>query len=849
MKYFYRILILLGVFIGSVWFMGRNMKEEKFTLRSTVEMSEATFPTVDLVVGDNRINTLYGYAGNVDVGSFRESMLPLDTTQSFVMEINENQTVIKKVMYELIDIATDNVLDSGTISALDKKDDKRTVKITIKETMESDKEYALKLTTVTDTSKKITFVTRVKRLENSYLAQKLAFVEQFHAATLDKEEFQSYTSYLNPRKLTVDNSTLNRVTIESGTELVTWSVMEPEVIETFIPTVKEIDQETMSVQLRYVVKAKDLDTEGNVIEDSTSQYCVEEFYRIRYSKTKTWLLAYERTIEEVFDFNQADLSKGTIPLGVSHTNEINMMSSENNQCVSFVRNGTLWYYQLDNNKAVRVFSFGEDAYSAGYNEHDIRILKLDDKGNIDFVVYGYMAAGDYEGRIGLVAYKYYRQENRIEEQVFIPLQEPYEVVRENVAGFSYLSDLDIFYFSVNDVIYSYNVNNNALTTIANDVKKDSYMLSDKGQFIAWQNASNIMESTKISILNLETEENYAILAGAEEQIKVLGVFNQYVIYGIANATDILRDMNGSNDIVPYYKVAIADSKGNVVKEYASEGFYVTKIQVKDNVIELNRVRKNGAVYEEVDKDYIMNQIVESKKKITSEEVMYGKLLKEQFIVLTEGFSVEKVPKYTTTVQTIITEDSTVHFEEYYSNDIKYYVYATGHLVDAYESAAEAIQVADSMMGVVMDSNNYVVWERGIRATKNSINALTPVYSDGQLDSVGAALTMLLKYNQIAVDAELIMDQQESMYGILEKYMDTDPVNLTGCSLNQVLYYLNKKRPVIAMKNATQAVLITGYDEGSITIIDPLNSTNTKMGMTAATDMFNAAGNVFIGYTK
>ena len=55
--------------------------------------------------------------------------------------------------------------------------------------------------------------------------------------------------------------------------------------------------------------------------------------------------------------------------------------------------------------------------------------------------------------------------------------------------------------------------------------------------------------------------------------------------------------------------------------------------------------------------------------------------------------------------------------------------------------------------------------------------------------------------------------------------------------------------MFAMKSDMDAVLVVGYDSLNVTLFNPLDSTVEKMGMEDAGEMFENAGNVFLGYLK
>ena len=82
--------------------------------------------------------------------------------------------------------------------------------------------------------------------------------------------------------------------------------------------------------------------------------------------------------------------------------------------------------------------------------------------------------------------------------------------------------------------------------------------------------------------------------------------------------------------------------------------------------------------------------------------------------------------------------------------------------------------------------------------------------------------------------------------ILRKHLKT-PVNLTGCTVDEVLYFVSKENPVIAITNGNHAVLITAYTETTVTWFDPVTGNNTKMSLTSAEKHFGDSDYVFISY--
>ena len=79
--------------------------------------------------------------------------------------------------------------------------------------------------------------------------------------------------------------------------------------------------------------------------------------------------------------------------------------------------------------------------------------------------------------------------------------------------------------------------------------------------------------------------------------------------------------------------------------------------------------------------------------------------------------------------------------------------------------------------------------------------------------------------------------------------DAQVLELSGCSLNSVLYYVNQDIPVLALCNDGNAVLIVGFNELNTVLMDPLTGEVFKKGMNDSTQWFEENGNSFITYIR
>ena len=75
------------------------------------------------------------------------------------------------------------------------------------------------------------------------------------------------------------------------------------------------------------------------------------------------------------------------------------------------------------------------------------------------------------------------------------------------------------------------------------------------------------------------------------------------------------------------------------------------------------------------------------------------------------------------------------------------------------------------------------------------------------------------------------------------------IDLTGCSLENVLYEVSAQRAVIARTGADSSRVIVGYDEYNTYLLNPATGEVAPYGMNDSTALFQRNGNVFITYLE
>ena len=237
----------------------------------------------------------------------------------------------------------------------------------------------------------------------------------------------------------------------------------------------------------------------------------------------------------------------------------------------------------------------------------------------------------------------------------------------------------------------------------------------------------------------------------------------------------------------------------------------------------------------------MNQKNTAAQAIKLTTRITDKALTEKYISLPAGYVMQSLPKTHATKSVMITEDTTFHLKEEDTNATKkYYIYAYGGITGSYGDASKAI--ADEQMGVVMDSDSHIIWERGGKFLSKEIAGIT--YPSGNISTIKASTQMLLQAAQVTTTVSEL--KGSTIMKMLRSHLDT-PVNLTGCTVDEILYFVSSEKPVIAMESSGHAVLIIGYDSSSVTWMDPATHRKRKVSLNQAEHMFKQAGYVFVSY--
>lgn len=838
-----KAVVLIAVFCSGILGFGQLTNHTNQDL--TAEMADATLPVVSFSVknADSKemtaLNELRGYTSQMNGIYMRDTITPIHEDRVLPVQVDLYETKVDGISYEIRSLDMERLIVDTEVEKYEQKDGRITANLQIQNLLEPNEEYLfiLKLRSKKDT---IYYYTRIIEEQSCYSGECAAFTLDFHKKTFDKEGSKSLAVYLEPNA-SGDNSTLHKVDIHSSLKQVAWAQLDAKPLTSPIPSIKETNSSYTVVMLNFLVAA-----EG--IKGEMEYYNVEEYYRVRYTKERMYLLNYERTMEQMFRAENVETYENYLQLGI-RSEDVEFASNEKGTVVSFVQGGELWSYNETSSQLARVFSFiGNEGVDAreNYGEHDIRIISVDETGSVDFVVYGYMNCGRHEGKVGISVYHYDSVANTVEEELFIPSEESYQVMKADLGQLMYENSQGIFFIMLEGTVYRIDLSNMKVKEYITGLKEGLYAISDSHKYFAWTDGQEKNKSEKIHFVNLDTEEQKEISAKGDEYLKPLGFIEEDFVYGAADASDLFLDLAG-NQIVPMRKIRIVEADSlDVLKSYEKEGYFVEDIVIEDYIMYLNRIQFNGVAYVEAPQDTIMDREGDKAAVVGTHTTVTEVKETQVQLFLAEGIT-QTEPKILTPKEVVLDKNREVALNRS-GKESNYYAYARGDVLRVTDDLKEAISVANEQMGVVIGKKQQYIWKRARKFNAPAIEVAVGE-QDANASSLARCISAMLEQASININVTALIEQGKTPKEILETTMeDVTALDLTGCSIEEVLYYINLGAPVLAIKSGTQAVLLTGYDSSGVILFDPLANSSSKMSLSDAEELFLEAGNVFFGYT-
>ncbi len=834
-----RIAVCVVVFLASALIIGSIMNQGHNNM--TMEMAPATLPMITMESGGVACNELHGNTVEMDVAYQKDCITLLGEGRQANFTVDTFGREITGISTEVRSIDGSRLIENSEVTGWKANGKSFSVSLTLKDLIDTNTQYSLTLILELEGEQKVYYYTTILWNDDVHISEILEFATDFHGKLYDKEMAKELTKYLESNSKLTDNGTFHKVNIHSSFQQITWGSLEPVQEDAASIRLTQISGNVASLLMDFVVSTG----EGK----NKIYYNVEEYYRVRYTSERMYLLDYERTMTQIPDTTRM-YANDKILLGITDEN-VDMMESADGNTVVFSDMGQLLSYNAATNGLTVIFSFYDKDNADRrtlYDNHGIKILDVDEGGNVKFAVYGYMNRGRHEGETGIQIISYDNSLNTIEEEVYIPYSKSYAVLKDEMEQLLYRNRQQHVYFFLENGVYDVDLENRSAEQLVSIRQDDSLQVSENHEIIVWQEGDDINHSNQLNVRNLNTGEQTVIRAEDGEAIRPLGFMGEDIIYGVARESDI-RTENSGQIFYPMYKVCISNSSGDNLKEYGQDGIYIVDCAIEGNQITLSRIQRseNGS-YQEILDDQIMNNVEEEpgqNKVVTADIDIY-----ERYVQIQTKTTIDTKTIKVLNPKEVVFEGGRELTLDAVSEVSRYYVYNAYGVQGIYSAPGKAVKEAYDSAGVVANDRGITVWLKGNRVSRNQIMAIKEESVTDQKNSLTVCLDNILRHAGITRNTEYDLAQGKTAIQILEENMTgVQVLDLSGCSLDAVLYYVNQDIPVLAILEDGEAVLVTGFNEFNVVIMEPSTGKLYKKGMNDATTWFAENGNHFISYMK
>ncbi|MCR4588956.1 MAG: hypothetical protein K5682_11150 [Lachnospiraceae bacterium] len=809
----------------------------------TGEMAPASLPTAFIVIDGNELNMMHGYTTEMDPSSMHETITPIPSSRELEITIHPYDVSIRSLSFEVRSSDGERLVENTQIDKYTSDEGVIHAKLILKDLIEAGKEYNLILLLQDINGNQSRYYTRIIETEDYHVEEKLEYVLSFHEKLFSKAQAIELTSYLEPNS-SGDNSTYAHVDIHSSFEQVTYGDLNAVQYGDTYAYITELHEQTGNIRLEYQVL---LGTGTNRLACHAT-----ELYRIRYTADRMYLLSYDRYMSQ--DYDERDLSlytKNKISLGIHLPGDVEIRECDGGSVFAFTIGNRLFCYDIAAKKLSLLFSFydseNNDARTR-YDMHRIKILDVEETGNVTFMVYGYMNRGLNEGKVGIQISYFDSQMNTIEELCFIPYKKAANMLLSYVGRETYLSRSGVLYMNVDNNLFEIGLEDRTARMLVSGLGEDNCHVSDSQKMFVWEEKSedDIYGSSVLQQMDFSDGKTTSVHADPGTELKALGFMGEDLIYGIARKSDIQKET--ATVIFPMYELIIADEVGNVLKRYSQDGYYVTDCTFVDNQINLTRVtRTEDGQYVAAEEDQIVNN-----ETVTTDRNVVEKAVTESYQTVlqisakseldTEGLSFPNPP------QVLFEGGREMALKSPASADSSYFLYEYGEITGIYANPANALMKAYEVAGIVYNNAGNVVWYKGNRVARNQIMAITGSQSTENSGNLATCLDTMLEFAGKSRNTQLLLDRGLQAEAILrENLPEAQVLNLSGCPMDAILYFVNKDIPVLGVAAEGREYLVIGFNDLNIVVMDPKQGDVYKVGMNDATEMFAEGGNTFITY--
>lgn len=797
--------------------------EREYAVYSAIE--EPELPVISVVVDGRDINFMSGYRQDLGNEVASDCITPLPEDRQLQLHIHCYETEALEMSYEIRSLDTEHFIERTSINEFTSQaDGELTVILPIQNMIQPDTQYLLNFKM--DMGEEIiNYYTKIIWPSTDDIYQMIDTALGFSEKSFDSNAARDLSLYLESNP-SADTSSYATVNLDSGFNQITFGSTGMELSSDLHIKVKEYSGIMSAVEISYFSQTP---AEANLNPDT--YYNTDEF-TMRMGSERVYMMKFQRKTNQIFSGNKHLFSGMRINLGIANEEVLQAIKSESLQYIAFKSGRELWIYDQNNKDAVNVFTFRSenDTLRADNDDHDIKILSLNDEGVLDFVVYGYINRGRHEGYNGIIYYRYDQETKSVSELFFMPLATSFENIKVELNELCIKSDTGMFYFKQNETVMAIDLTSNEIVNVVSDLATNRYAVSEDQTKVAWIEGTNYAANS-IKLMDIMTGTTQSITGSSNEILSVVNFFGTDLIYGVSLPEDESR-ANGRIVALPMRALRIIAPDLTLIMQYEKAGLYLDNIEIEGDRIHIGQYKRDDSSgeYNFTSRDTIVSN-AQSSEDISSclatdtddtkKTVYYIELDKN--IRTTRTLTVEapaNISYQNSGTLEIVQTPST--------SERRYMAYAYGSLKGVRYSLKEAIDLIYDDMGWIEDENAAVIYARADRGSSTYLQ-----------DPLSLAQPLLMNVASGFNGDTLTQDG----YIVMDAY---------GVELDRLLNFVYKGCPILAYLNEQEYCLIYSYDSSSIGVFYPSAEEATEaqniaenMSNEDAAMLFNLAHNNFI----
>ena len=304
-----KIAVCVVVFIASAFIIGGIMNQGHNNM--TMEMAPATLPVITMESGGVACNELHGNTVEMDVAYQKDTVTMLGAGRQANFTVDTYGREVTGISMEVRSIDGSRLIEKGEVTGWKAGGKSFPVTLTLKDLIDTNTQYSLTLILELEGEQKVYYYTTILWNDDLHIAEILEFATDFHGKLYDKEAAKELTKYLEPNSKLTDNGTFHKVNIHSNFQQITWGNLEPAQEGAASLRLVQVNGNIASLLMDFVVSTG----EGK----NKIYYSVEEYYRVRYTSERMYLLDYERTMTQIPDTGRM-YANDKILLGITDEN-------------------------------------------------------------------------------------------------------------------------------------------------------------------------------------------------------------------------------------------------------------------------------------------------------------------------------------------------------------------------------------------------------------------------------------------------------------------------------------------------------------------------------------------------